>query len=72
MAQLGAIAGWKSYKERPEQALTNYKEALKLGYTRSIGDIYEAEGIKFDFSTAYIRELVQFVANELEQIPELE
>ena len=71
MAQLGAIAVWKSYKERPEQALINYKEALKLGYTRSIGDIYEAAGIKFDFSTAYIRELVQFVKNELKQIPEV-
>lgn len=65
MAQLGAIAVWKNYKENPEKGLEGYKAALKLGYTKTIGEIYEAGHIKFDFSSDYIKELVEFVKSEL-------
>ena len=41
-------------------------DALKLGYTKTIREIYETAGIKFDFSAAYIQELVSFVQQELE------
>lgn len=30
IAQLGAIAVWKNYKQNPEQALQKYLDALKL------------------------------------------
>jgi len=65
MAQLGAIAVWRNYKADPEKALNQYTEALKLGYTKSIGEIYEAAGIKFDFSGEYVHELADFVKSEL-------
>ncbi|MBL4655991.1 MAG: M3 family oligoendopeptidase [Bacteroidia bacterium] len=68
MAQLGAIAIWKNYKEDPQQALHNYKEGLKLGYTKTIGEIYKTAGIKFDFSGEYVRELAQFVKAELDNV----
>ena len=66
MAQLGAIAVWKNYKENPKRGLEQYVDALKLGYTKTIREIYETAGIKFDFSAAYIQELVSFVEHELE------
>jgi oligoendopeptidase F len=66
MAQLGAIAVWKNYKENPKKGLEQYLDALKLGYTKTIRKIYETAGIKFDFSAAYIQELVSFVQHELE------
>jgi oligoendopeptidase F len=65
MAQLGAIAMWRSYKQNPDKALKNYMSALKLGYTKSIGDIYKEAGIKFDFSKEYVSELAAFVKEEL-------
>lgn len=68
MAQLGAIAVWKNYKESPQKGLEGYKAALKLGYTKTIGEIYEAGHIKFDFSSSYIKELVEFVKGELDQL----
>ena len=68
MAQLGAIAVWKNYKESPQKGLEGYKSALKLGYTKTIGEIYEAGYIKFDFSSAYIKELVAFVKKELDAL----
>jgi oligoendopeptidase F len=42
--------------------------ALKLGYLRSIPEIYKAANIRFDFSRDYIKELVAFVRKELAQI----
>ncbi len=68
MAQLGAIAVWKNYKENPTAGLAAYKRALSLGYTVSIGEVYEAAGIKFDFSTEYIKTLVDFVKEEMSKI----
>jgi oligoendopeptidase F len=68
MAQLGAVAVWKNFKRDPEKGLNGYLNALKLGYKRSIPEIYQAAGIKFDFSREYIRELMQFVRSELDSL----
>lgn len=68
MAQLGAVAMWRQFTNNPTQALENYNEALKLGYTKSIGEIYETAGIKFDFSSAYVKELVDFLRNAYEEV----
>jgi len=68
MAQLGAIAVWRNYKQDPANAIEQYMAALKLGYTRSIPEIYEAAGIKFDFSQRYVNELVAFVREELSSL----
>jgi len=66
MAQLGAIAIWKQYRENPDTTIANFINALKLGYTRPIGEIYEAAGIRFDFSRENVRSLGEFVRKELE------
>lgn len=68
MAQLGAIAVWRNYKKDPAKGLQRYLNALKLGNTRTIPEIYAAAGIRFDFSRAYIRELMQFVREELDRL----
>ncbi|MGO4877727.1 M3 family oligoendopeptidase [Pedobacter psychrotolerans] len=68
IAQLGAIAVWKNYKENPGKALDQYLAALSLGYTKPINEIYETAGIKFDFSSDYVKELANFVKDELEKL----
>ena len=68
MAQLGAIAVWRNYKLDKKKGLEGYMNALKLGYTKSIPEIYKAANIKFDFSKAYIKELMDFVRGELSKI----
>ena len=68
MAQLGAIAMWREFILKGEDALDNYMEALKLGYTKSIGEIYNTAGIKFDFSAVYVKELADFIKKELSKI----
>ena len=68
IAQLGAIGVWKNYRQDREKGLKGYLDALKLGYTATIGEIYQAANIPFDFSKDYITELMQFVRTELERL----
>jgi len=68
IAQLGAIAVWRNFKQNRQKGLEGYLNALKLGYTRPIREIYTAAGISFDFSKAYISELMQFVEEELTKV----
>jgi oligoendopeptidase F len=68
MAQLGAIAVWRNYREDPAKGLQGYQNALKLGYMKSIPEIYKAANIRFDFSRGYIKELMDFVRTELDKI----
>ena len=68
MAQLGAIAVWRNYKKDPSKALKEYEAALRLGYTKSIPEIYTTAGIEFNFSSAYVKELAEFVKSELDKL----
>lgn len=68
MAQLGAVAIWRNYKQDKQKGLQGYLNALKLGYMKSIPEVYAAANIRFDFSRAYISELMAFVKSELEKL----
>jgi oligoendopeptidase F len=65
IAQLGAISVWKNYKENKQQAIQDYKNALKLGYTKTLPELYETAGIQFNFSAAYVKDLMDFLKSEL-------
>ncbi len=67
-AQLGAIAVWRNYKINSSKALKQYIDALSLGYTATIGDTYKTAGIRFEFSGEYIRELCDFVKEQLKPL----
>jgi len=69
-AQLGAIAMWRNYRLNPSKTIQQYLDALKMGYTASISEVYEKAGVQFDFSEGYIRELVGFVRQEWEKLVE--
>jgi oligoendopeptidase F len=68
IAQLGAIAIYRNYLADPEKTLEQYLAALKLGYTKSMKEIYETAGIRFDFSADYIKELMDFLKIEIEKV----
>jgi oligoendopeptidase F len=68
IAQLGAIGLWMQFKQNQEQALNNYINALSLGGTKTLPALYEAAGLKFDFSPAHIKTLMEFVRDEMEKL----
>jgi oligoendopeptidase F len=65
IAQLGAIGLWMQFKKSPDAAVENYIKALDLGGTRTLPELFEAAGLRFDFSPAHIRELMGFVQQEM-------
>jgi oligoendopeptidase F len=68
IAQLGAIGLWMQYRQDPEKALNNYMQALSLGGTRTLPELYKAAGLKFDLSPAHIKTLMEFTAKEMEAL----
>lgn len=68
IAQLGAIAMWRQYRTNKGQALDNYMNALSLGYTKTLKELYATAGIKFDFSPGYVKELADFVTPLLKEM----
>jgi oligoendopeptidase F len=68
IAQLGAIGLWMQYKQNPQQALSNYMTALSLGGTRTLPELYEAAGLRFDFSPSHIKTLMEFVKEEMDRL----
>lgn len=68
IAQLGALGLWKQFKENKEAALDNYINALSLGGTRTLPELYKAAGLEFNFSDEKIRGLMEFVNGEYQQV----
>ena len=65
IAQLGAIGMWMQYKTNKQLAMDNYCKALALGGTKTLPELFETAGLKFDFTPNKIKVLMEFVKNEL-------
>ncbi|MEM7629978.1 MAG: M3 family oligoendopeptidase [Planctomycetota bacterium] len=71
IAQLGALGMWLMSLEQGEQAaLEAYANAMKLGGSRPLPELFAAAGLPFDFGDATVGRLVERVEKELEKLPE--
>lgn len=69
IAQLGALQVWANAKADRPRALQQYHEALGLGGSRRLPELFAAAGCRFDFSRQTVQPLAQLVQRELENIP---
>jgi oligoendopeptidase F len=67
IAQLGAIGMWMQYKHDKEKAIDNYCNALSLGGTKTLPELYKTAGLSFDFSPERIKVLMDFVKGQMEK-----
>jgi oligoendopeptidase F len=65
IAQLGALGIWKNSMNDFDNTIKKYKKALEFGYTKSIPSLYSEAGIPFDFTESYLKELADFVNQQL-------
>jgi len=70
IAQLGALQLWVQSKSDAAKALTGYRRGLALGGRRPLPELFEAAGIRFDFSAATLGPLMKAVQAELASLPE--
>lgn len=68
IAQLGAIGMWMQYQQNPTAALENYMNALALGGTKTLPELYKTAGIEFNFSPSYVKKLMDFTNSQLEKL----
>lgn len=68
IAQLGAIGLWMQYKKDPKAALDHYMESLSKGGTLTLPELYQTAGLEFNFSPGHIKQLMQFVKDEMKML----
>lgn len=66
LAQLGAVQVWANSLKDPAGALTSYKEALALGGTRPLPELYAAAGARLAFDAGTLGRAVEMV---MERVP---
>jgi oligoendopeptidase F len=69
IAQLGALQVWANSKRDKQRALQNYKQALALGGSRPLPELFAASGCQFEFSRKSVAPLVKLVREELARLP---
>ncbi len=70
IAQLGALQIWRNSLRDHGDAVARYKQALSLGGTRSLPEIYAAAGAKLVFDAPSMRELVTLVEARIDELRE--
>ncbi len=68
IAQLGALQVWANSKQNKAAALKSYKNALGLGGSRPLPELFQAAGCRFEFSRATMAPLVALVRSELKKL----
>ncbi|MBT6452698.1 MAG: M3 family oligoendopeptidase [Planctomycetes bacterium] len=68
IAQLGALQVWRNHRKDPDGAIQNYRAGLALGNTRSLPELYEGAGIRFDFSQEMLEDLIGMVREEIDSL----
>lgn len=66
MAWLGAIQIWRNALQNQPEALRKYREALALGGTRPLPELFESAGATFAFDQQTVGELMRFVYDQLQ------
>jgi oligoendopeptidase F len=59
---------WMQYQKNSTQALENYMNALALGGTKTLPELYKTAGLEFNFSPNYVKTLMDFTNQELEKL----
>jgi oligoendopeptidase F len=68
IAQIGALQLWRNSLRDPKHALEHYRQALALGGTRPLPEIYRAAGARLVFDAAGMQELVNLVAERINEL----
>ena len=65
IAQLGALQVWRNSMADRGEAVRKYREALALGGTRPLPELYRAAGARLIFDSDGMRELIDLAETEL-------
>ena len=58
IAQLGALQLWQTHRKSPEKALKDYSNAMKLGNTKTLPDLFAAAELELGFDEEHLNSLI--------------
>lgn len=67
IAQLGALGIWMQSQRNRDTAVNNYKNALTLGGSQPLPELFAAAGLEFDFSEKTIRPMADMICSEWQE-----
>jgi oligoendopeptidase F len=68
IAQLGALQLWQTHRGDPKKALENYSNAMKLGNTKTLPDLFAAAELKLGFDEEHLYSLINEVETAMSEI----
>jgi oligoendopeptidase F len=68
IAQLGALQIWRASLSDPKATVQRYKDALALGGTRPLPELYRTAGARLIFDEQSMAELVELVERRIEEL----
>jgi oligoendopeptidase F len=68
VAQLGSVLVWKGALQNQPEAVRRYRQALAMGGTASLPELYAVAGARFAFDAATLGEAVSLLENEVGQL----
>ncbi len=69
IAELGAMQMWMQSRRDSARALAKYKQALALGGSRPLPELFETAGIRLDLGAPLMQELVTETERALQTLP---
>ena len=68
IAQLGALQVWRNSLKDPKEAVRKYREALALGATQPLPELFKAAGARLIFDRGGMTELIELVEEEIAKL----
>jgi oligoendopeptidase F len=68
IAQLGALQVWRNSLKDHSEAVRKYREALALGATKTLPELFAAAGARLIFDPQGMRELVEVAEEQIEKL----
>ena len=68
IAQLGALQLWQTHRESPEKALKDYENAMKLGNTKILPELFAAAELKLGFDEKHVDSLINEVKTAMAEV----
>jgi len=69
IAQLGSLQLWKTQMADPQKALDDYANAMSLGNTKSLPELFSAADLKLGFDEGHFQSLMDTVETSLSELP---
>ena len=68
LALVGAMQVWRRFRDDPAATIADYRDALALGATRPLPDLFAAAGARFGPDAALLKEVVDDLVERLEAL----